>query len=168
MDGSKITPQDWEAGVEKTIREAMERGEFDNLPGKGKPLDLSVNPHTPEDWQLAYKIMRDAGVAPDWVEQGKEIRAALDALSKWVDEQARWQRARAAQANALPIDRMIKARDHLQCVRGEVSAMYRARATELNKLIDVFNLKAPPGIPHFTRIRIDEEIEKYLDASTNP
>jgi hypothetical protein len=29
--------------VEKRIREAMEKGEFDNLPGKGEPLDLSEN-----------------------------------------------------------------------------------------------------------------------------
>jgi len=158
---------DWESGVEKSIREAMERGEFDHLPGKGKPLDLGINPYTPEDWQMAYKILRDAGMAPDWIEQGKEIRARLDALDKWIQDQVHWQHERAGKAKALPIDRMIKERDHLQCVRGEVSAMIRARATELNKLIDVFNLKAPPGIPHFARVRIDDEIEKYLDASTN-
>ena len=28
----------WESPVEKAIREAQERGEFDNLPGAGKPL----------------------------------------------------------------------------------------------------------------------------------
>ncbi|WP_256795972.1 DUF1992 domain-containing protein [Terrabacter sp. Ter38] len=31
----------WESPVDKQIREAQERGEFDNLPGAGKPLDLS-------------------------------------------------------------------------------------------------------------------------------
>src|SRR6476620_4136435 len=31
----------WESAVDKQIREAQERGEFDNLPGAGKPLDLS-------------------------------------------------------------------------------------------------------------------------------
>ncbi|GAA2740631.1 DUF1992 domain-containing protein [Terrabacter aerolatus] len=31
----------WESAVEKQIREAQERGDFDNLPGAGKPLDLS-------------------------------------------------------------------------------------------------------------------------------
>jgi hypothetical protein len=31
----------WESPVEKQIREAQERGDFDNLPGAGKPLDLS-------------------------------------------------------------------------------------------------------------------------------
>lgn len=31
----------WESSVERQIREAQERGDFDNLPGAGKPLDLS-------------------------------------------------------------------------------------------------------------------------------
>ncbi len=167
MDEPKKTIKDWESGVEKTIREAIERGEFDHLPGKGKPLNLDENPYAPEDWRMAYKLLSDAGMAPEWVEQSKDIRAAMEALAKWLDDQVHWQHERAHKAKTLPIDKMIKERDHLQCVRGEVSAMLRLRATELNKQIDVFNLKAPPGIPHFTRVRIDEEIEKYLDASTS-
>lgn len=31
-------PQRHEAFVERAIREAMERGDFDDLPGKGKPI----------------------------------------------------------------------------------------------------------------------------------
>ena len=31
----------YESLVDRQIREAQERGEFDNLPGAGKPLDLS-------------------------------------------------------------------------------------------------------------------------------
>jgi len=34
--------------VEEAIRKAQERGEFDNLPGKGKPIDLSEYFETPE------------------------------------------------------------------------------------------------------------------------
>ena len=70
----KRTLFEWEDAIEKQIREAMERGEFDNLKGKGKPLDLERNPFTPADWQLAYKIMQDNNVAPEWIEHGKSIR----------------------------------------------------------------------------------------------
>ena len=36
---------DWTALVaERKIKDAMEAGEFDNLPGKGEPLDLDKNP----------------------------------------------------------------------------------------------------------------------------
>ena len=40
VDGMSGQPY-WESPVEKQIREAQERGDFDNLPGAGKPLDLS-------------------------------------------------------------------------------------------------------------------------------
>jgi hypothetical protein len=41
---------------DEIIQEAMQRGEFENLPGKGKPLNLSDYFNTPEDVRLAYSI----------------------------------------------------------------------------------------------------------------
>ena len=39
---------DWMAGIaERKIQDAIEDGLFDNLPGRGQPLDLSVNPFEP-------------------------------------------------------------------------------------------------------------------------
>ena len=46
-------PRDWEKWIDQQIREAQERGEFDNLPGKGKPLDLAPNPYAQEQ-ELAF------------------------------------------------------------------------------------------------------------------
>ena len=43
--------------VEARIKEAMERGEFSNLPGRGKPLDLSAYFETPEELRLAELIL---------------------------------------------------------------------------------------------------------------
>ncbi|MGH8991056.1 MAG: DUF1992 domain-containing protein [Acidimicrobiia bacterium] len=48
----------WESWVERQIREAMERGEFDNLPGQGKPIpDL----HLPYDelWWIRKKLREE-------------------------------------------------------------------------------------------------------------
>ena len=70
-------PRDWEKWIDQQIREAQERGEFDNLPGKGKPLDLTPNPYAREQ-ELAFKILKDAGYAPDWIELDKAIRGRLD------------------------------------------------------------------------------------------
>ena len=38
----------------RQIREAQERGEFDDLPGEGQPLDLAANPYA-QDRELAFK-----------------------------------------------------------------------------------------------------------------
>jgi len=43
-------------GTEGAIRSAIERGEFDNLKGKGKPLDLNESFDTPEDIRLSYTL----------------------------------------------------------------------------------------------------------------
>jgi hypothetical protein len=59
--------------VEKQIREAQERGDFDNLPGLGKPL-----PPEPwdGDWALAHHVLRQAGETLVWISLGREVEAA--------------------------------------------------------------------------------------------
>jgi len=51
-------------GVEEQIRDAMAAGEFDNLPGKGKPLDLDTYFRTPEHLRMAFHILKGAGYVP--------------------------------------------------------------------------------------------------------
>jgi hypothetical protein len=59
--------------IESIIKEAQERGEFDNLPGKGKPIDLSAYFDTPEDVRMAYSILKNAGMNSREVDLLKEI-----------------------------------------------------------------------------------------------
>jgi hypothetical protein len=59
--------------VEEKIREAIANGEFDNLSGKGKPIDLTAYFATPEDLRLGYSILKAANVLPQEVELLKEI-----------------------------------------------------------------------------------------------
>src|SRR5260370_35326981 len=60
--------------VEEQIREAQVRGEFDNLPGSGKPLDLDSNQFA-GDKALAYSMLKQNGFAPPEIELAKEIRS---------------------------------------------------------------------------------------------
>ena len=59
--------------VESIIKEAQERGEFDNLPGKGKPIDLTAYFDTPEDVRMAYSILKNAGMNSREADLLKEI-----------------------------------------------------------------------------------------------
>ena len=72
------SPRDWESWLDQQIREAQESGKFDNLPGKGKPLNLVPNPYA-QDRELAFKVLKDAGYAPDWIELDKAIRGRCTA-----------------------------------------------------------------------------------------
>jgi len=66
----------WEALVERQIREAQEAGAFDNLPHQGRRLPLEDD-SAAGDRASGFRIMRNAGVAPGWIEADKEIRALL-------------------------------------------------------------------------------------------
>lgn len=66
----------WETLIDRQIREAMEEGKFDNLPHQGAPLPNDENPHAGE-WGLAFRMLRNAGYAPPWIEADKEIRELL-------------------------------------------------------------------------------------------
>ena len=59
--------------AEKKIREAIDNGEFDDLPGKGKPLQLEDDRHLPQDIRLAHKILKNADCLPPELELRKEI-----------------------------------------------------------------------------------------------
>lgn len=66
--------------VEQRIWHSMEEGQFENLPGKGKPLKLDANPHADPAEDTLYRILSKNGCAPEWVELNKEIRSKI---SEW-------------------------------------------------------------------------------------
>ncbi|XAR69677.1 hypothetical protein NMG60_11001367 [Bertholletia excelsa] len=66
--------------VEQRIWHSMEEGQFENLPGKGKPLNLDTNPHADPAEDTLYRILSRNKCAPEWVELNKEIR---DNIAEW-------------------------------------------------------------------------------------
>jgi hypothetical protein len=75
--------------VERLIQEAMARGEFDNLPGVGKPVDLSAYFDTPEELRLAYSVLKSADILPQEAELLKEISALSEKLQSTHDHAKR-------------------------------------------------------------------------------
>jgi hypothetical protein len=76
--------------IERKIKEAQEKGEFDNLPGKGEPLKLDDDSSVPEDLRLAYKILKNADCLPPELELKKEISQMEDMLADIPDEKERY------------------------------------------------------------------------------
>ena len=73
--------------IDEQVRKAIEAGEFDNLEGHGKPLDLRAYFETPEDLRLAYSILKSNNFVPEEVELLKEIDALKTRLASSVDDQ---------------------------------------------------------------------------------
>jgi hypothetical protein len=66
--------------VETAIQEAQARGEFDNLPGQGKPIDLTEYFNTPEDLRVAQAMLKNAGMVPAEIELLQDIAALRESL----------------------------------------------------------------------------------------
>ena len=67
--------------AEAQIREAIERGDLDDLPGAGKPLVLDDDPFVPEELRMAYKVLKNAGYVPEEVRLRKTIGDLQRALA---------------------------------------------------------------------------------------
>ncbi|MEZ5427532.1 MAG: DUF1992 domain-containing protein [Pyrinomonadaceae bacterium] len=59
--------------VEEIIREAIAAGEFDNLEGRGKPIDLTAYFNTPAEFRVGYSLLKSNKFVPEEVEILKEI-----------------------------------------------------------------------------------------------
>ena len=63
--------------AERKIAEAVSRGEFDALPGAGRPLDLEDDALVPEELRMAYRILKNAGFTPKEVPEKGERKLSL-------------------------------------------------------------------------------------------
>jgi len=71
--------------AERKIEEALARGEFDDLPGEGRPLDLDDDALVPEDLRMAYRILKNAGFAPQEVQARGKGERKLSLMSARVE-----------------------------------------------------------------------------------
>lgn len=72
--------------IEEQIRKAIEAGEFDNLEGAGKPLDLNAYFNTPEDVRMGYSVLKSAKVLPEEVDRLKKISEIKEKIKTLTDE----------------------------------------------------------------------------------
>jgi hypothetical protein len=77
--------------VEDQIKKAMAEGEFDNLPGKGKPIDLDGYFQTPEHLRICHSILKNSQFVPEEVQMLKDIEALREKLASCSDEAQREQ-----------------------------------------------------------------------------
>src|SRR6476661_6598334 len=67
----------WRLIATRKIDEAIAEGEFDNLEGRGRPLDLTENPFEDPSSRMAHRLLRNNGFAPAWIEEGRDLDRAI-------------------------------------------------------------------------------------------
>ncbi|MDH7478561.1 MAG: DUF1992 domain-containing protein [Syntrophomonadaceae bacterium] len=137
--------------VEEKIRKAMEKGEFNNLEGKGKPFKFEENPYEDPALRVPFKILKDAGFSPYWIELGKEIDAEIAGahmiFEKFIDG-LKWRKAKRGYLEWTP---------ELEYRRDRVLESCARKFEAANKKIDFYNRIVP--IYWIQRLKIDEEKE---------
>jgi hypothetical protein len=95
--------------AEQRIIEAQRNGAFDNLAGKGKPLEIEDLSALPEDLRMAYHVLKNAHVLPPEAELLKDIHILEDLLKHVEDEGERKALAKSLQWKMIRLD-MLKRR----------------------------------------------------------
>ena len=94
--------------AEERIREAMQRGEFQNLPGSGQPLELEEDRHIPDDLRLAYKVLKNADCLPPELELKKEIKTAEELLVSLEHESEKYRQIKKINYLVMKLNAMRK------------------------------------------------------------
>jgi hypothetical protein len=115
----------YEKIVEQRIKEAMDKGEFENLPGKGKPIPLEDDSHVPEDLRLAYKLLKNADCLPPELLEKKEILQMEDMLATVPDEKERYKLIKKINFKIMKLN-----------VMGKKSTLLEEKQIYYKKLID--------------------------------
>ena len=155
---------DWESWVDEQIREAQERGEFDNLPGRGKPIDLTPNPHD-QGQELSFKILKDAGFAPEWIELDKTIRKKLQRARASLQRLWQWREDRLGELSERSDSWSKAERSRVEAGWQDAMVAFGLELDEINQEIADLNLKVPSS--RFQRSMLDTARElARLDRET--
>jgi len=146
--------EDRQGLIEEIIQEGQENGLFDNLPGKGKPLNLFKN-HYAADMALANELLKENDLPPAWILQRNEILAKVAKLRAEIERQWNWKRQEFAVATANKGQLTIRWDD--SCLN------WLEEITELNKSIESFNLKRPFDNIEIFKLNLEDEL-KWANA----
>ena len=94
--------------VEQKIREAQEAGEFDDLEGAGRPVNLEAYFSTPEEMRAGYALLKNAGVLPQEAVVLKELNETAARLETCQDEKEREHLQRALRDLQLKYDLWVE------------------------------------------------------------
>ncbi len=153
-----MNSQRWESHIDKLIRQAMDEGEFRQLPGESQPLDLQDDPYTPADMQLAYKIMRDNNYAPDWVVQGKELAKKRERILGRLGRAYQQYR----QSSGDETHRALQAAADWSTAQQQLSVAFGA----FNREVLDYNLKVPVNTLHLAVLNWSRELERLKSVTT--
>lgn len=135
--------------AEQLIEEAMARGEFDDVPGKGKPLDLRPTEGDRQGTWAIEHVLSEGNFKPEWIEDRKDIEEKLAEARRSLARVWLWRQ-----------DALARGEGYAMIARqwDRAVAVFRDEVDKLNKRIRDYNLKAPTPAVHLRVINPQWEI----------
>jgi len=144
---------DWSNLIEDLIEEGRQSGAFDNLPGRGKPLNLNKNPYGRE-LEAAHNLLKNNELIPAWIAERNAVLQQIASLREeikrvWTRHEHEFQHAQAeGHRGALTIS------------WDDACQKWEAKIKDINKRIDTFNLKRPSNTLEIFKLKMEEELDR--------
>src|SRR6266849_9289909 len=154
----KYFGKQFEDYIAEKIREAEVRGEFDNLQGFGKPLNLDDNLYA-GDKAMGYNLLKSNGYAPKEVELAREIRSELERLETKLAKLRH-------QGHTLRSRRVPPFTSEKRAINNSVEKTaleYEKALHELNSKILTLNLMAPT-VMHQPTLDVEKLMQNLREA----
>ncbi len=151
--------------AERKIQEAIDEGVFDNLPGKGQPLNLEEDAHIPAHLRIAARVLKNADVAPEWIQIDQGIRRAKEECARtWSQLEQEYPR-RKSRAEAAREERAMR---HFAEWHARTRARFLKAIKQVNSDILTFNIVAPPTASTHIPFKLPEETARFDAAFPAP
>ena len=147
----------WQRMVDQQSKEAVGDGDVSHLPGAGKRLQFD-DERTPPELRVAFKIMADNDVEPDWIAAGKALDTKERELRESLSANAR-RRSLVERGAAKDPRLLLQSEKRWQ----RFSANFIDDVERYNRETLVYNLKLPPGLPRREQLRADALIASALE-----
>ncbi|MGD8583860.1 MAG: DUF1992 domain-containing protein [Chloroflexota bacterium] len=145
-------PARWRDLAEEAIEEAMRSGAFDNLPGRGKPLNLINNPYAPGT-ELAYQLLKDNQYTLPWISERAGLLARIQDLRDEIGSSWRWYQGEY---------HAVEDSQRLALIQewSALTASWEERIIALNKDIATVNLKQPGHKLEILKLALNRELDR--------
>ncbi len=132
----------WDMIAENQIKDAIQKGQFENLKNQGKPLAENNDDLAGEQW-IANRILENNDELPDWLSLRKDITRQREVAKRYRDEAI--ERLHQLPNRLWPTDARLR----------RLSELYGKNVRQLNLMIDEHNHRCPSIQHELVRMRED-------------
>jgi DnaJ homolog subfamily C member 28 len=147
----------WQSELDRELEKMLNQEDVTNLPGAGKPLNLGDETYVPDEMRMAYRILAQNDMAPDWVMMSKEIEQSVQKLRDSIATHVRAYRDGLAHAQKTG---SATYRQNAEGVWQNAQKSLEGQAKAHNDMVLSFNLKAPKGVHHHVLFDLAKESAK--------